>query len=100
MNSARRFRFRRSLATSIHTQQPMQEQTASVAVVGFNTHKEESEILRYNTAGTNQITFDEALEEVEIYIHMSITDKQGESDTDVKAQTGKAREVFLLVKNI
>lgn len=78
----------------------MQEQTASVGVVGFNIHKEESEVLRYNTDGTNQITLDEALEEVEIYIHMSITDKQGESDADVEAQIGKAREVFLLVKNI
>ncbi|VDP73065.1 unnamed protein product, partial [Schistosoma curassoni] len=52
--------FADELALLLHTQQQMQEKTASVAAasaaVGLNMHKKKSKILRYNTASTNRIT--------------------------------------------
>ncbi|VDO58585.1 unnamed protein product [Schistosoma margrebowiei] len=50
----------------------------------------------------NQITLDgEALEDVKTFTYLgSVIDEHGGSDADVKARIGKAREVYLQLKNI
>ncbi|VDO87487.1 unnamed protein product, partial [Schistosoma curassoni] len=75
---------------------------AASAAVGLNIHKGKSKILRYNTACTNAITIDgEALEDVKTLTYLSsIIDEHGGSDADVKARIGKARAVYLQLKNI
>ncbi|VDP77160.1 unnamed protein product [Schistosoma mattheei] len=79
----------------------MQIKTASVAAVsasvGLNIHKEETEVLKYNT-----ITLDgETMEDVKSFTYLvSIIDEQEGSDADVKARIGAARAVFLQLKNI
>ncbi|VDP25249.1 unnamed protein product [Schistosoma curassoni] len=88
------------------TKQQMQEKTNSVtaasAAVGLNIHKGKSKILRYNTACTNPIKIDgEDLEDVKTFAYLgSIIDEQGGSDADVKARIGKARAVYLQLRNI
>ncbi|VDP30833.1 unnamed protein product [Schistosoma mattheei] len=67
------------------TQQQMQK-TTSVAAVGLNIHKEESKILRYNTAFIDPITTEEDFEDVETFTYLDgIIDEHGGSDADVKA---------------
>ncbi|VDO91214.1 unnamed protein product [Schistosoma curassoni] len=84
----------------------MQEKTTNVAAVsaalGVIIHKGKSKILQYNTACTNPITINgEDLEDVKIFAYLgSIIEEHGESDTNVKAQIGKARAVYLQLKNI
>ncbi|VDP31862.1 unnamed protein product [Schistosoma curassoni] len=89
-----------------HTQQQMQEKTNSVAAasatVGLNIHRGKSKIPQYSTACNNQITLDaEDLEDVNTFTYLSsIIDEHGGSDTDVKVRIGKARAVYLQLKNI
>ncbi|VDP38144.1 unnamed protein product [Schistosoma curassoni] len=84
----------------------MQEKTTSVAAtsaaLGLNIHKSKSKILRYNTTSANRITLDgEYLEDVKTVTYLaSIIDEHGGSDTDVKERIGKARAVYLQLKNI
>ncbi|VDP38617.1 unnamed protein product [Schistosoma margrebowiei] len=98
--------FADDLALLSKTQLQMQEKTNSVvatsAAVGLNIHKGKSKVLRYNTACTNPITIDgENLEDVKTSIYLgSIIDEHGGSDADVEAQIGKARAVYLQLKNI
>ncbi|VDP76530.1 unnamed protein product [Schistosoma mattheei] len=70
--------------------------------VGLSIHKGKSEVLKYNTANTNQNTLDgEALEEAETYNYLSsIMDKRAGFDADVLARIGKARTGFLQLGNI
>ncbi|VDP56975.1 unnamed protein product [Schistosoma curassoni] len=81
------------------------EKTTSIAAaseaVGLNIHKGKSKILRYNTACTNPITPDgEDLKDVKAFTYLgSIIDEHGGSDADVKARIGKARAVYLQLKN-
>ncbi|CAH8645197.1 unnamed protein product [Schistosoma haematobium] len=88
------------------SQQQMQEKTTSVAAasasVGLNIHKGKSKILQYNTACTNPITIDgEDLEDVETFTYLgSIIDEHSGSDADVNVQIGKARAVYLQLKNV
>ncbi|CAH8462351.1 unnamed protein product [Schistosoma mattheei] len=91
------------LALLSQSQQQMQEKMNSVAAaVGLNIHKGKSRILRYNTACTNRMTIDgEDLEDVKTFTYLgSIIDEQGGSDADVKARIGKARAVYLQLRNI
>ncbi|VDP33082.1 unnamed protein product [Schistosoma margrebowiei] len=98
--------FADDLALLSQTQQQMQKKTSRVAAVsaaiGLNIHKGKSRILRCNTACTNPITIDrEAKEVVKTFTYLySITDDHGGSDADVKARIGKARAVYLLMRNI
>ncbi|VDO58096.1 unnamed protein product [Schistosoma margrebowiei] len=98
--------FADDLALLSQTQQQMQEKKTSVAAVsaavGLDIHKWKSKILRYNTVCADQITIDgEDLEDVKIFTYLgSIIDEQGGSDADVKAWIGKARAVYLQLKNI
>ncbi|VDO55894.1 unnamed protein product [Schistosoma margrebowiei] len=88
------------LALPSQTQQQMQEETTRLAV-GLNIHKGKSRILRYNTACKNPITIDgENLEDVKTFTYLgSIIDEHGGSG-DVKARIGKARAVYLQLKDI
>ncbi|VDP89148.1 unnamed protein product [Schistosoma mattheei] len=87
------------------TQQHMQEKTNSVAAasaaVRLNIHKGKSRILLQNTACTNPITIDgEDLEDVKSFTYLcSIIDEQGGSDADVKRRIGKARALYLQLRN-
>ncbi|VDP34347.1 unnamed protein product [Schistosoma mattheei] len=98
--------FTDDLAPLSHTQQQIQEKTASVAAaseaLGLNIHRRKSKIFRYNTACTNSITLDgEDLEDVKTFTYLgSIIDEHGESDADVKARIGKARIAYLQLQNI
>ncbi|VDP18001.1 unnamed protein product [Schistosoma margrebowiei] len=98
--------FADDLALLSQTQQQMPEKTNSVAAasapVGFNIHKGKSKIQRYNTACTDPITIDgEDLEDVKTFTYLgSIIDEQGGSDSDVEARIGKARAVYLQLRNI
>ncbi|VDO70009.1 unnamed protein product [Schistosoma curassoni] len=89
-----------------HTQQQTQGKTTSVAAalaaVGLNIHKWKSKVLCYNTACTNSITIDvEDMEDVKTFTYLvSIIDEHGRSVADVKAQIGKARAVYLQLKNV
>ncbi|VDP08801.1 unnamed protein product [Schistosoma curassoni] len=84
----------------------MQEKTTSVAThsaaVCLNIHKGKIKILRTNTACTNPITINgEDLDDVKTFTYLgSIIDEHGGSDADVKARTGKARAVYLQLKDI
>ncbi|VDO66382.1 unnamed protein product [Schistosoma margrebowiei] len=84
----------------------MQEKTTSVAAasaaLGLNIHKRKSKILKYNTASNNPITLDgEDLEDVKTFTYLgSIINEYGGSDADVKARFGKARAVYLQLKNM
>ncbi|VDO57052.1 unnamed protein product [Schistosoma margrebowiei] len=83
----------------------MQIKTASVeavsALIGFNTYKGKTNVLKFKTENRNQITLDgETLEDVGSFTSLgSIIDEQGGSDADVKARIGKARATFLQLKN-
>ncbi|VDP36904.1 unnamed protein product [Schistosoma margrebowiei] len=98
--------FADDLALLPHTQQQMQEKTMSVAgasaVVSLNIYKRKSKSLLYSTASINRITLDgEALEDVETFTYLgSIIYEHGGSDADVKARIGKARALYLQLKEI
>ncbi|VDO84572.1 unnamed protein product [Schistosoma margrebowiei] len=84
----------------------MQTKTTSVAAVsasvGLSIHKGETKVLKFKAENSNPIILDgETLEDVESFTYLgSIIDEQGGSDADVKARIGKARVVFLQLKNI
>ncbi|CAH8465462.1 unnamed protein product [Schistosoma haematobium] len=98
--------FAGDLALLSQTQQQMQEKTNSVAAasaaVGLIIHKGKSKIHRHNTACTNPIKIDgEDLEDVKTFTYLdSIIDERGGSDADVKARIGRARAVYLQLRNI
>ncbi|VDP43985.1 unnamed protein product [Schistosoma mattheei] len=79
--------------------------TASVAAVsasvGLKIRKGKTKVLKFKTKNSSPITLDgETLEDVESFTYLgSIIDEQGGSDADVKARIGKARAVFLRLKN-
>ncbi|VDP22768.1 unnamed protein product [Schistosoma margrebowiei] len=82
--------FSDDLALLLQSQQQMQEKTNSVTVASASI------------ACTNPITIDrEDLEDVKSFTYLdSIIDEHGGSDADVKAQIGKARAVYLQLRNI
>ncbi|VDP82740.1 unnamed protein product [Schistosoma mattheei] len=88
------------------TQQQMHEKTTSVtedsAAIGLNIHIGKSKILRYNTTCNNPITLHgETFKDVKTFTYLgSIIDEHCGSDADMSAQIGKARAVYLQLKNI
>ncbi|VDP19004.1 unnamed protein product [Schistosoma margrebowiei] len=90
-----------SLRLSVDIVLIIKASAAASAAVGFNIHKGKSEILQYNTTCTNPITIDEDLEDVKTFTYLSsIIDEHGGSDADVKTRIGKARAVYLQLKDI
>ncbi|KAG1971626.1 hypothetical protein F2P79_000061 [Pimephales promelas] len=94
------------LALLSHTRQQMQEKTNSTAAtsaqVGLNINKQKTKILKVNNTNNDPVQVDgEALEEVKAFIYLgSVIEKQGRTDTDVKARICKARAAFLKLRNI
>ena len=70
--------------------------------MGLNIHKGKTKIMKMNTNSGEPMTLkDTQLEEVESFTYLgSIINKEGGTDTDVKARIGKSRAAFLQVKNI
>ena len=98
--------FADDLALLSHTQQQMQEKTNDVATtsaqIGLNIHRGKTKVLKVNADNSHPIKLEEqVLEEVEAFIYLgSVVDKQGGTDADVRARIGKARAVFVQLKNI
>ncbi|VDO83517.1 unnamed protein product [Schistosoma margrebowiei] len=94
------------LALLLQSQRQMQEKMTSVAAasaaVDLNIHKGKSKIFRYNTACINIITIDGYdLEDVKTFIYLgSIIDEHSGFNANVKAWIGKARSVYLQLKDI
>ena len=96
------------LALLSHTQQQMHEKTNDVATtsaqLGLNIHRGKTKVLKVkvNANNTHSIKLEElVLEEVEAFTYLgSVVDKQGGTDADVRARIGKARAVFVQLKNI
>ncbi|VDP67316.1 unnamed protein product [Schistosoma curassoni] len=94
------------LALLSHTYQQMQVKTTSVAAasasVRLNIHMAKTNIIKYNTENTNNITLDEeTLEEVKTFTYLdSIIDEQGGSDAEVKLRIGKVWAPFLQLNYI
>ncbi len=98
--------FADDLALLSHQHQQMQDKTSeleiSSAQVGLKIHPGKTKLLKINTANNSPITLGgKELEEVEVFTYLgSIVNKHGGTDADVKARLGKARVVFLQLKNI
>ena len=77
--------------------QQMQEQTSKL-----NIHKGKTKILKVSTTREDPIILQGSkLEEVQAFSYLgSIIDKNGGTDADVRARIGKARAVYLQLKNI
>ncbi|VDP19799.1 unnamed protein product [Schistosoma margrebowiei] len=94
------------LALLSHTYQQMQMKTTSVAAasvsVRLNMNMDKTNIIKYNTENTNNITLDEeTLEEVKTSTYLdSIVDGQGGSDAEVKLRIGKVRAPSLQLNHI
>ena len=84
----------------------MQEKTNSVkdlsAQIGLHINQGKSKVLKINTTITEPVRLDDDLmEEVNSFTYLgSVVDTQGGTDADVRARIGKARAVFLQLKNI
>jgi hypothetical protein len=86
----------------------MHEKTNDVATtsaqLGLNIHRGKTKVLKVkvNANNTHSIKLEEqVLEEVEAFTYLgSVVDKQGGTDADVRARIGKARAVFVQLKNI
>ncbi|VDP28278.1 unnamed protein product [Schistosoma margrebowiei] len=90
-----------------HTHKQMQVKKNSMAStsasVGLNIHNRNINIIKYNTENTNTITLDgETLEQVGVTRTwlISIIDRRGGSDSDVKARIDNTRTTLLQLTNI
>ena len=98
--------FADDLALLSSSHQQMQEKTSKLAVispqVGLNIHKDKTKILKVSTAREDPIILQGSkLDEVQAFSYLgSIIDKNGGTDADVRARIGKARAVYLQLKNI
>ena len=98
--------FADNLALLSHTHRQMQEKTNSVkdssAQVGLRINRGKTKVLRINTTTTEPVRLDDdLLEEVNSFTYLgSVVDIQGGTEADVKARIGKARAVFLQLKNV
>ena len=92
--------------TAIHTHRQMQEKTNSVkdspAQIGLHISRGKTKVLRINTTIIEPVQLDEdLLEEVNSFTYLgSVVDSQWGTEADVKARIGKARAVFLQLKNV
>ena len=93
--------FADDLALLSSSHQQMQEKTSKLAVilaqVGLNIRKGKTKILKVSTAREDPIILQGSkLEEVQAFSYLgSIIDKNGGTDTDVRARKGKAMAVYL-----
>lgn len=98
--------FADDLALLSHSHQQMQEKTTKLATVsdkiGLGIHSEKTKIMKINTPSTQSVKLQESeLEEVDTFTYLgSVINKQGGADEDIKMRIGKARAVFMSLKNI
>ena len=98
--------FADDLALLSHTHRQMQEKTNSVkdssAQIGLHINRRKTKVLRINATIIEAVHLDEdLLEEVNSFTYLgSVVDSQGGTEADVKARIGKARAVFLQLKNV
>ncbi|VDP31207.1 unnamed protein product [Schistosoma curassoni] len=97
LNQLEDLKFADGLALLLHTYEQMQMKKTSVVAA-----KGRSKILKHSTEKTSKITFDrETLEGVKPFTYLgSIIDEREGSGADVKTIIGKARAVFLQLKNV
>ena len=97
--------FADDLALLSHTHRQMQEKTNSVkdlsAQIGFHINRGKTKVFKINTTITEPVRLDDdLLEEVNSFTYLgSVLDTQGGTDADIRARIGKARAVFLQLKN-
>ncbi|KAK7112347.1 hypothetical protein V1264_011816 [Littorina saxatilis] len=83
----------------------MQDKTtrlaATSAKTGLGINKRKTELLKINTTANTPVTVGgEPIREVESFVYLgSVIDRQGGTDRDVAARTGKARAAFIMLKN-
>ena len=98
--------FADDLALLSHSHQQMQEKTSELAAissrVGLNIHKCKTKILKVNAVSMEPVKLEgNEIDEVETFTYLvSVIDKHGGTDADVKARIGKARGAFIQLKNI
>ena len=98
--------FANDLVLLAHTQQMMQEKTNTVAETSkkldLNIHQRKTKIFEFDTADSTLITLTKLpLEKMESFPYLGNTvDKRGSPVADVKTKIGKARTVFMKLKNV
>lgn len=98
--------FADDLALLSHRHAQMQEKTTRLAEVsakvGLKVNKKKTQLMKMNTTNDNPIALGgRPLEEVDSFVYLgSVVDRQGGTDSDVAARVGKARAVFIMLKNI
>ena len=98
--------FADDLALLSHTYNQMLEKTSvldtTAQQLGLNIHRKKTKVSRMNTANTNPIPLKgEPIEDVNSFTYLgSIFSKTGGTDEGVKAIIQKARNAFLMMKNI
>ena len=98
--------FADDLAMLSHTHRQMQDKTNNVkyssAQIGLHVNSGKTKVHRINTTITEPVRMDDdLLEEVNSFTYLGrVVDSQGGTEADVKARIGKARAVFLQLKNV
>ncbi|KAK7091315.1 hypothetical protein V1264_009011 [Littorina saxatilis] len=98
--------FADDLALLSHNFNQMQDKTtrmaATSAKTGLGINKRKTELLKINTTANTPVTVGgEPIREVESFVYLgSVIDRQGGTDRDVAARTGKARAAYIMLKNI
>ena len=99
--------FADDIALLSHNQRQMQDKTAHLAKTsagtGLTINLKKMELMKINSTAATPVTVGggEAIQEVESFVYLgSLVDRQGGTDQDVKARTGKARAAFIMLKNV
>ena len=98
--------FADDLALLSHNHSQMQDKTSlpetTSAGTGLKINKKKTELMKMNTTADTPVTAGgEPIREVESFVYLgSMIDKQGGTVRDVTARIGKAKAVFIIVKNI
>ena len=74
----------------------------TTATLGLNVNKGKTKIMKINSKNSSPVTVQrEVLDEVQSFTYLgSIVDTNGETDSDVRARTGKARAAFTVLNQI
>lgn len=70
--------------------------------VGLRVNRKKTNLLKINTSTNTTVTVGgEPIQEVDSFTYLgSIIDRQGGTDSDITARVGKAKAVFIILKNI
>ena len=98
--------FADDLALLSHNHSQMQDKTTRLettsAGTGLRINRKKTELMKINTTASTPVTVGgEPIREVESFVYLgSLIDHKGGSDRDVTARIGKARQAFIMLKNI